>query len=131
MKKRIKNFGDTNLQKCNKFDFEVGKKYEFDELPKKLKKDVSTMFLEDFYSAPEEYTYVCTLLTPEDMWDMLGEDAFNNVENFDIDEAQIKINKEGLDYPVVGSGNYKMMIYTILEEDLPYLEMRLKPDFES
>lgn len=126
MKKRIKKFGDINFQKCNKFDFEVGKEYKFDELPKKLKKDISTMFLEDFYSAPEEYIYVCTLLTPENMWDMLGEDVFNNV---DITKSQIKINKYGLDYPVV-SGGYKMIIYIILDEDLPYLNMKLKPDFE-
>jgi hypothetical protein len=129
-KKRIKRLGEVDLQKCNKFDFEEGKEFEFDDLPKKIKKDVGTMFLDDFYHAPEEYIYRCVLLTPEEMWEIIGEDAFNNIDQFELDRSERKIKREGLDYPCVQS-NYKMMIYTTMEEKLPFLDMILKPKFEE
>jgi len=125
---RIRRVNDIDLQKCNKFDFEVGKEYEYENLPKKLKKDISTMFLDNFYHAPEEYIYKAVLLTPEEMWETMGEDAFTNIDQFDLDRAESKIKKYGLDYPCVQS-NYKMMIYTTMEEKLPFLDMIVKPEF--
>lgn len=129
-KKRIRKVGDVNFQKCNKFDFVVDKEYEFGELPKKLQKDISTMFLEDFYDTPEDFIYRCYLMTPGDAWEIMGEDAFTNIEQFELDRAERRIKREGLDYPVV-QPNYKMLIYSNMDEDIPYLDMIRKAEVEE
>lgn len=129
-KKRIRKVGEIDFQKCNRFDFKVSKEYEFDDLPNKLKKDISTMFLDTHYDAPDEYIYRCSLLSPGEAWEIMGEDAFTNIEQFELDKAEKKIKKNGLDYPVV-QPNYKMMIYCNMEEDIPFLDMIKKEDFEE
>ena len=50
----------------NKFDFIIGKKYEFEELPEKIQNDIELQFDEYSELQPIDYYYVCKILKPKE-----------------------------------------------------------------
>ena len=121
----------------NKFDFEIGKSYEYDELPEKTKDDIDVQFDDNAEYGPDDYVYVFKLLTPEETEDYLH----NQFGEYDIEDAMDdpymkalikKIIRVGLDYPAVGiEGNHRALACYTLRKPLPYLEMKLKPEIED
>ena len=121
----------------NKFDFEIGKSYEYNELPQKTKDDIDVQFDDNAEYGPEDYVYIFKLLSPEET-----EDYLHNVfGEYDIEDAMDdpyikrlvrKIMTSGLDYPAVGiEGNHRALACYIMGKHLPYLEMELKPEIED
>jgi hypothetical protein len=118
----------------NKFDFEIGKSYEYNELPKKVRNDIDLQFEDYAEYCPEDYKYLFKLLTPEETSEYL-EGVFGE---WDIGEAMdhpyIKklirsIKEKGLDYPAVGvEGNHRALAFYVMNKPLPFLEMVLKPE---
>ena len=119
----------------NKFDFEIGKSYEYDELPKKVKDDIDVQFEEYSEYSPEDYTYLFKILTPEETVEYLesvfGEWDINDAINDPYMKKIIKSVKEkGLDYPAVGNeGNHRALAFYAMNKPLPYLEMVLKTEY--
>lgn len=131
----VKKFNKFNNEYTNKFDFVLGKSYEYDDLPKKVKNDIDAQFGDGYNEyGPTDYNYICKLITPEDNSEYL-ESAFGewDIENA-IDHPYMKrlvkkIKENGLDYPAVGTeGNHRALAYYIMEKPLPYLEMILKDE---
>jgi hypothetical protein len=113
----------------NKFDFEVGRVYNFDELPKKIKSDIEVQFEDNYDESPYDFDYKAVLLNPEDTEEYLH----NQFGEYDIAEAIShpymkkiinSIKKGGIDYPSVGvEGNHRALACYYLGIPLPYLEM--------
>jgi hypothetical protein len=121
----------------NKFDFEIGKSYEYSELPEKTKIDIDVQFDDNSEYNQEDYLYVFKLLNPEEteeyLHNVFGE---HNIEDA-IKDPYIKILikkiiRVGLDYPAVGSeGNHRALACYVLKKPLPYLELKLKPEAQE
>lgn len=133
----VKKFNKFNNEYTNKFDFVIGKSYEYDDLPKKIKNDIEIQFGDGYNEyGPEDYNYVCKLIKPEDNTEYLE----NTFGEWDITNAMTQpyikrlvksIKTNGLDYPAVGTeGNHRALAYYIMNKPLPYLEMVLKDDEE-
>lgn len=116
-------------QNTNKFNFIVGKKYEFEELPKQIQNDIEIQFDEYTELQPMDYYYVAKLLTPKETEEYLmntfGEyEIGDTLENPYMKKIIRDIEKNGLDYPAVGiEGNHRALAYWHLGKELPYLEM--------
>ena len=128
-----KDFESLRNKFVNKFDFELGKSYEYNELPQKVKNDIDVQF-GDYYTeyGPEDYDYIYKLLTPEDLSEYL-ESMFGEYDITDaMDEPYMKrlaksIVTKGIDYPGVGyEGNHRALACYMLNIPYPYLEMKLK-----
>ena len=133
----ITNFKLFEGKYVNKFDFEIGKSYEYQELPKQIQNDIDAQFEDDNYeSGPEDYTYLFKLLTSEETEEYLhntyGEyDIQNAIEEPYIKRLIRKIMTNGLDYPAVGlEGNHRALAFYVMNKPLPYLEMVLKSEEE-
>lgn len=120
----------------NKFDFEIGKSYEYEELPKQVKDDIDVQ-VEDAEYGPEDYTYLFKLLTPEETEEYLH-DSFGEYDIQDaIDDPYMKklikkIMINGLDYPAVGiEGGHRALAFYVMNKPLPYLDMILKDDLDD
>ena len=117
----------------NKFDFELGKSYEYDELPQKTKDDIDVQFDDNAEYGPDDYNYIFKLLTPKEI-----EEHFNDFGEYNIADTINdpnmkllikKVLRVGLDYPAVGvEGDHKALACYTLNIPLPYLEMQLKPE---
>lgn len=130
----MKQYVKTTLREfltenTNNFDFVIGKKYEFEELPEKIQNDIVIQFDEYSEVQPIDYYYVCKLLKPKEIEEYLM-NVFGEYEIGDIlEEPYMKtlikdIKKNGLDYPSVGvEGNHRALVYWHLGKNLPYLEM--------
>jgi len=130
----LKQYVKTTLREfltenTNNFDFVIGKKYEFEELPEKIQNDIVIQFDEYSEVQPIDYYYVCKLLKPKEIEEYLM-NVFGEYEIGDIlEEPYMKtlikdIKKNGLDYPSVGvEGNHRALVYWHLGKNLPYLEM--------
>lgn len=128
-KRNYINKFDSFSNLTNKFNFIIGRKYIFDELPDEIKDDIQIQFDEYSDLQPEDYCYVAKLLKPEEIEEYLH----NHFGEYDIQDALeesymkelIKdIQNKGLDYPVVGvEGNHRALAFWFLKKDLPYLEM--------
>lgn len=129
----IKYFEDiVNNNLTNKFNFIVGKRYLFDELPNEIKNDIEIQFDEFSDLQPMDYYYVAKLLKPEEIEEYLhntfGEYEIQDaIENSYMKELILDIQTNGLDYPVVGvEGNHRALAFWHLQKELPYLEMIIK-----
>jgi len=132
--KDLRHFIKTTIREflnedTNKFDFIIGKKYEFEDLPKKIQNDIEIQFDEYSELQPMDYYYVCKILKPKEIEEYLMS-VFGEYEIGDVlEEPYMKklikdIKRNGLDYPSVGiEGNHRALAYWYLGRDLPYLEM--------
>jgi len=128
-KKIISKFDSfSNKILTNKFDFIVGKKYIFDDLPNEIKDDILIQFDEYSDLQPEDYFYVAKLLKPEEIEEYLHNQFGYEIQDA-LEEPYMKklikdIQNKGLDYPAVGiEGNHRALAFWYLKKDLPYLEM--------
>lgn len=119
-------------QITNNFDFQVGKIYQFDELPEEIQSDIEVQFVDNYDESPEDYEYKAELLKPEQTEEFLH----NQFGEYDINDAIqqpymrkiIKdIKERGIDYPSVGTeGNHRALACYHLGINLPYLKMIYK-----
>lgn len=119
----------------NKLNFEVGKEFEYEELPIRTKYDIDVQFDEnDYETDPTDYVYKCVLLQPEDIEEYLhnhfGEYNIQEVLDTKFMKDLIKdIKKNGLNFPPVGvEGNHRALAHWYLKKPLPYLDMIKKSD---
>ena len=120
----------------NKFNFEIGKYYEYDELPQQVKNDIEVQVEDEEYDS-DDYIYLFKLLTPQETEEYLE----NSFGEYDIEDAMNtpymkrlvrKIKTNGLDYPAVGNeGNHRALAFYMMKKPLPYLEMILKDDLDE
>ena len=54
----ITNFKLFEGKYVNKFDFEIDQSYEYDDLPKKVQKDIDVQFDDEGEYAPDDYNYI-------------------------------------------------------------------------
>lgn len=108
----------------NKFNFIVGKKYEYDELPDEIRDDIDVQFYDDeMGGSTSEFYYEAKLLDPE----VNLSDYFD--WDFKKDKSYIKslmktIEKDGLDYPPVGKeGGHRALALKNLGKKIPYLDI--------
>lgn len=125
----IINFNDfLNEKYVNKFDFELGKEYEYDELPEEVKNEIDVQ-VHDYDESVYDYKYKFVLLKPEETEDYLMNifnpyDIGDLLETPHMKELKEDILKNGLNYPSVGmEGNHRALIYWDLGLPLPYLDM--------
>jgi len=133
---RMQSMMGAIKENTNKFDFIVGEKYEFEELPEPIQNDIEIQFDEYSELQPMDYYYVAKFLKPEEIEEYLM-NTFNEYEIGDeLEHPHMKrlirdIKKNGLDYPAVGiEGNHRALAYWYLGEELPYLEMVKKDEEE-
>jgi len=84
----LKQYVKTTLREfltenTNNFDFVIGKKYEFEELPEKIQNDIVIQFDEYSEVQPIDYYYVCKLLKPKEIEEYLM-NVFGEYEIGDI-----------------------------------------------
>lgn len=126
----IKKYNQFIVEKLtNKFNFIINKIYNFDELPIDIQKDIELQFDEYSELKPIDYKYVAKILKPIE----IEEYIFNNFGEYNIQDILEEpymvnlindINKNGLDYPIVGiEGNHRALALYHLNKDIPYLEM--------
>lgn len=102
---------------------------------KKIQNDVDAHFGDGYNEyGPEDYDYICKLITPEENSEYLegvfGEWDINDaIEHTHMRKLVKNIKEKGLDYPAVGTeGNHRALAYYIMKKSLPYLDMNLKPE---
>ncbi len=126
----IKKYNQFIVEKLtNKFNFIINKIYSFDELPIDIQKDIELQFDEFSELKPIDYKYVAKILKPIEIEEYL----FNSFGEYNIQDVLEEpyminlindINKNGLDYPIVGiEGNHRSLALYHLNKDIPYLEM--------
>jgi hypothetical protein len=112
----------------NKFNFEVGKIYEFEELPQAVQNDIEVQFEEDYENSPKDFNYRAILLYPDDIEEYLhsqfGEHEIGDAIQHPHMKKLIKnIKNNGIDYPSVGfEGNHRALACYALNIPLPYLQ---------
>lgn len=122
----------------NKFDFEIGKEYEFYELPKEIQSDIEVQFdvnYDDgdtfhphYQGGIEEYKWKFKLLQPKEIEEWVVNHFGEYNISDEVDSRYIRrligdIKKRGLDFPSVGTeGNHRALIHWYLKIPLPYLE---------
>ena len=125
-----------NKEYTNKFNFEPGKIYEYEDLPKQIKKDIEVQFEDNYEYSPEDYTYKAILINPDELYDYLITHFGKYYIDEYMEEPYIKkivndIKKNGINYPSVGvEGNHRALVCYMLKIPLPYLEMKLKPELD-
>lgn len=121
----------------NSFDYEIGRVYDIDELPRQTQQEIEIQF-QAYSDLPEhnfdEYGWRFKLLQPEETEEYL----LDHFDRYNIDDAIndpylqkliVDIKERGLDFPSVGvEGNHRALIYWYLKEPLPYLEPVPKND---
>lgn len=117
----------------NKFDFRLGKVYQYEQLPKQIKDDIDIQFDDVFDLSPFDYEYVCKIIPNSDLAEIVeehfGREWPDYAETDEVKKLIKDIKKKGLDYPSVGyEGYHRALVYFILGLDLPYLEM-VEKDF--
>ena len=132
----ITNFKLFEGKYVNKFDFEIDQSYEYDDLPKKVQKDIDVQFDDEGEYAPDDYNYIFKLLPLEEYGEYV-ENAFGQYDIVDaMEHSYMKklvkdIEKRGIDYPSVGfEGNHRALACYMMNKPLPYLQMELKSEEE-
>lgn len=111
----------------NKFDFELGKTYQYDDLPEEVQSDIDVQFDEYGDEQPEDYEWKFKLLPVDEIEEYVTKHFGNEIEDV-IEEPYVQnlikdIEERGLDYPSVGvEGNHRALVHWYLKKPLPYLE---------
>jgi hypothetical protein len=111
----------------NKFNFELGKKYSYEELPKEVQSDIGVQFDEyDEENSIWDYVWKFKLMQPNEIAEYL-ESHFGNLDEALQHPYMRKIirdiKKRGIDWPAVGiEGNHRALACWYLGIPLPYLE---------
>lgn len=111
----------------NKFDFEIGKIYQYDDLPEEVQSDIDIQFDEYGDEQPEDYEWKFKLLPVDEIEEYVTKHFGNEIEDV-IEEPYVQdlikdIKERGLDYPSVGvEGNHRALVHWYLKNPLPYLE---------
>jgi hypothetical protein len=111
----------------NKFDFELGKTYQYDDLPEEVQSDIDIQFDEYGDEQPEDYEWKFKLLPVDEIEEYVTKHFGNEIEDV-IEEPYVQdlikdIKERGLDYPSVGvEGNHRALVHWYLKKPLPYLE---------
>ncbi len=111
----------------NEFDFEIGKTYQYDDLPEEVKSDIDVQFDEYGDEQPEDYEWKFKLLPVDEIEEYVTKHFGNEIEDV-IEEPYVQnlikdIQERGLDYPSVGiEGNHRALVHWYLKKPLPYLE---------
>jgi hypothetical protein len=111
----------------NEFDFEVGKTYQYDDLPEEVQSDIDVQFDEYGDEQPEDYQWKFKLLPVDEIEEYVTKHFGNEIEDI-IEEPYVQnlikdIKERGLDYPSVGvEGNHRALVHWYLKKPLPYLE---------
>lgn len=116
-----------NESYVNKFNFEIGNQYKYDDLPDPIKSDIDNQFEDNYDESIYDYVWEFKLMKPSEIEEYVvnhfGEYDINDVIDSDYVRKLTKdIEKNGLDYPAVGiEGNHRALVHWILKKDLPYL----------
>jgi hypothetical protein len=111
----------------NEFDFEIGKTYQYDDLPEEVQSDIDVQFDEYGDEQPEDYEWKFKLLPIDEIEEYVTKHFGNEIEDV-IEEPYVQnlikdIKERGLDYPSVGvEGNHRALVHWYLKKPLPYLE---------
>jgi hypothetical protein len=111
----------------NEFDFEIGKTYQYDDLPEEVQSDIDVQFDEYGDEQPEDYEWKFKLLPVDEIEEYVTKHFGNEIEDI-IEEPYVQnlikdIQERGLDYPSVGvEGNHRALVHWYLKRPLPYLE---------
>ena len=117
----------------NKFNFEIGKQYRYDELPKQIQDDINEqLYMWEVSETNNDYNYEFKLISIDRLYLYIKKEVMpvtteTTVEEY-INQPYIKelakeIQERGLDYPSVGvEGNHRAAAHLLLGKDLPYLE---------
>lgn len=145
----------ANTRYTNKFDFQPGRIYSYEELPEQVQSDINDQF--DDPEEIDEFDFKAVLLTPSEIAEMTEETGDNaqwilhgwkanttdveNIEDLDDPETRARfldaipslarvmesIKTSGLDYPSVGrEGTHRAIAHYLLGRSLPYLEIEQK-----
>ncbi len=121
-------------------EFEVGKCYQYSELPDDVTNDVEVQFKKygdsssyddnKYDGNPEDYEYCFKLLPPKEITKHLPmvktyiKEYKEGDKNY-LERIIASIKEEGLNYPAVGmEGNHRGAIFYLLNRPLPYLEIK-------
>ena len=111
----------------NKFDFKIGKTYQYDDLPEEVQSDIDVQFDEYGDEQPEDYEWKFKLLPVDEIEEYVTNHFGYEIQDT-IDEPYVQdlikdIKERGLDYPSVGvEGNHRALVHWYLKKPLPYLE---------
>jgi hypothetical protein len=143
VRKFIKEIIEKEIENIS--EFEVGKCYDYLELPESTREDIDVQFKifdensseasEKYDAYPEDYKYCFKLLQSKEILKRfpLAKDIIKKhktKENSCLLDIMKSIQNGGLDYVPAGTeGNHRAAAFYLLNKEMPYLEIERKKYF--